>query len=94
MPPVRSFARADEIFERERAQASPHVLVSGSLDRSLIVWDVASGKHVATLFGHMEGVWCVKFNTLHIVSGSQDGRIIVRTDWAGARNGRARARPQ
>jgi F-box and WD-40 domain protein MET30 len=57
---------------------SPRVLVSGSLDRTLKVWDVRTGRHVATLFGHLDGVWCLRFDTLHIVSGSQDGRILVR----------------
>jgi len=52
--------------------------MSSSLDRTLMLWERATGKHLATMFGHLEGVWCVKFDTLHIVSGSQDGRIIVR----------------
>ena len=65
---------------RAAAQISARVLVSSSLDRSLMVWDVGTGRHITTLFGHLEGVWCVKFDALHIVSGSQDGRIIVR-EW-------------
>jgi len=51
--------------------------MSSSLDRTLMLWERATGKHLVTMFGHLEGVWCVKFDALHIVSGSQDGRIIV-----------------
>ena len=56
-----------------------------------MVWDLATGKHVATLFGHIDGVWCLKFDTLHVVSGSQDGRVIVRAAIVGWRGGPGRA---
>ena len=33
-------------------------VVSGSLDKTLKVWDVATGKCVATLGGHLKDVRC------------------------------------
>jgi F-box/WD-40 domain protein MET30 len=54
-----------------------HTLVTCSLDNSLKVWDIASGHCIRTLFGHLEGVWCVDANSLHIVSGAQDRSIKI-----------------
>ena len=51
-------------------------IVSGSLDNTVKVWD-QNGDCVKTLFGHMEGVWCVAFDSLRIVSGSNEGKLNV-----------------
>lgn len=53
------------------------VLVSGSLDNTLKLWDVRTGRCFHTLFGHVEGVWCVDCDTLRIVSASHDRTIKV-----------------
>ena len=45
------------------------IVVSGSDDGTLKLWDVASGALVRTLKGHNQGVWSVAF--------SPDGRLIV-----------------
>jgi F-box/WD-40 domain protein MET30 len=54
------------------------LLVSGSLDNTVKLWDIDSGKVVRTLFGHLEGVWAVACNKMRIVSGSHDRTIKVR----------------
>ena len=53
------------------------VLVSGSLDNTLKLWDVRTCRCFHTLFGHVEGVWCVDCDTLRIVSASHDRTIKV-----------------
>lgn len=53
------------------------VLVSGSLDNTIKVWDIESGKAMKTLFGHIEGVWAIACDKLRLVSGSHDRTIKV-----------------
>jgi F-box/WD-40 domain protein MET30 len=53
-------------------------LVSGSLDNTVKVWDIESGKVMRTLFGHIEGVWAVACNEMRLVSGSHDRTIKVK----------------
>lgn len=53
------------------------VLVTGSLDNTIRVWDVDTGKATQTLFGHIEGVWAVDGDKLRLVSGSHDRTIKV-----------------
>jgi F-box/WD-40 domain protein MET30 len=54
------------------------LLVSGSLDNTVKLWDIDSGKVVRTHFGHLEGVWAVACNKMRLVSGSHDRTIKVR----------------
>jgi hypothetical protein len=53
--------------------------VSGSFDKTLMVWDVTSGKAVRTLEGHSEAVNAVIFSgdAGIIASGSNDKTIIL-----------------
>ncbi|EMD34520.1 hypothetical protein CERSUDRAFT_55151 [Gelatoporia subvermispora B] len=53
------------------------VLISGSLDNTIKLWDIETGKVVKTLFGHIEGVWAVASDKLRLVSGSHDRTIKV-----------------
>lgn len=55
------------------------LLISGSLDNTLKLWDVESGQDLQTYFGHIEGVWSVASDKLRIVSASHDRTIKVRT---------------
>jgi len=69
---------------QEQSVLAPHsssyptpVLLSGSLDNTIKVWDVETGKPLKTLFGHIEGVWTVDGDRLRVVSGSHDRTIKI-----------------
>jgi len=53
------------------------LLVSGSLDNTIKVWNVEEGTCARTMFGHIEGVWAVDMDKLRIVSASHDRTIKV-----------------
>lgn len=53
------------------------VLISGSLDNTIKIWDIDNAKATRTLFGHIEGVWAVASDNLRLVSGSHDRTIKV-----------------
>lgn len=62
--------------KRETRPKKP-VLVSGSLDNTIKVWDIETGQAVRTLFGHIEGVWAVACDKLRLVSASHDRTVKV-----------------
>ncbi|KAG5416747.1 sconB [Candida metapsilosis] len=53
-----------------------HILTS-SLDNTIKLWDVATGKCIRTQFGHIEGVWSIAADTFRIISGAHDRMIKV-----------------
>ena len=53
------------------------VLVSGSLDNTIKLWDIETGQAIRTYFGHIEGVWAVASDKMRLVSGSHDRTIKV-----------------
>jgi WD40 repeat protein len=49
------------------------LMATGSLDRSIKLYQLTDGSLVQTLIGHQKGVWCVKFLTKFLLcSGSYD----------------------
>lgn len=62
---------------QERSSRQKPVLISGSLDNTIKIWDIDMGKVQRTLFGHIEGVWAVASDRLRLVSGSHDRTIKV-----------------
>lgn len=59
-----------------RPRPPPYMLTS-SLDATIRLWDVASGRCIRTYFGHVEGVWAIAADTLRIVSGAHDRTVKV-----------------
>ncbi|KAF7777462.1 hypothetical protein Agabi119p4_3534 [Agaricus bisporus var. burnettii] len=53
------------------------LLISGSLDNTVKLWDIETGETLRTFFGHIEGVWAVASDKLRLVSGSHDRTIKV-----------------
>ncbi|KAL6066254.1 SCF complex F-box protein MET30 [Balamuthia mandrillaris] len=53
------------------------LIVSGSKDRSIKMWNVHTGQCLRTLQGHRGNVYCVRFDDNRVVSCSQDQTIKV-----------------
>ena len=52
--------------------APPRYMLTASLDSTLRLWEVPTGRCLRTFFGHIEGVWALGADTLRVVSGAQD----------------------
>lgn len=55
----------------------PTHLLTSSLDNTIKLWDVKTGKCIRTQFGHIEGVWSIAADTFRIISGAHDRLIKV-----------------
>ncbi|BEJ18157.1 hypothetical protein CspHIS471_0704340 [Cutaneotrichosporon sp. HIS471] len=53
------------------------VLATGSLDGTIKLWDVDTGRERNTLFGHIEGVWSIDMDALRLASASHDRTVKV-----------------
>eukprot|EP00123_Amoebidium_parasiticum_P013286 comp21876_c1_seq3/m.31301 comp21876_c1_seq3/g.31301 ORF comp21876_c1_seq3/g.31301 comp21876_c1_seq3/m.31301 type:complete len:240 (-) comp21876_c1_seq3:129-848(-) len=58
-------------------QYNEQVVVCASGDRTLWVWDMATGAHLHRLDGHKNGVACFHLTDKYIVSGASDRTVIV-----------------
>lgn len=64
-------------FVKSRDKLLPTHLLTASLDNTIKLWDVKTGKCIRTQFGHIEGVWSIAADTFRIVSGSHDKSIKI-----------------
>ena len=55
----------------------PNYMLTGSLDGTIRLWHVPSGRCIHRFFGHVEGVWCLAADTLRLVSGAEDKTIKI-----------------
>ncbi|ODV77626.1 SCF complex F-box protein MET30 [Suhomyces tanzawaensis NRRL Y-17324] len=55
----------------------PTHLITCSLDNTIKLWCVKTGKCIRTQFGHIEGVWSINADTFRIISGAHDRLIKV-----------------
>lgn len=58
-------------------QFDDNILVSGSYDCTIKIWDIETGEELRTLRGHALGVRCLQFDKTKLVSGSLDGTLKV-----------------
>ena len=79
--PRRAFG---DVFSENDRPLPPRYMLTGALDSTVRLWDVASGRCLRTFFGHVEGVWALAADTLRFVSGAEDRMVKV---WD-ARSGR------
>ncbi|OLY80037.1 F-box/WD repeat-containing protein pof1 [Smittium mucronatum] len=52
-------------------------LFSASLDGTIRVWDIDSGKCIKILCHHSEPVWSIASDAFHLISSHNDGRICI-----------------
>ena len=57
------------------SQMASNIIVSGSTDRTLKVWNAESGTCVHTLYGHTSTVRCMHLHGNKVVSGSRDATL-------------------
>lgn len=56
-------------------QFDDNVLISGSYDATVKVWDVNTGEELRTLTGHTSGIRCLQFDESKLMTGSLDNTL-------------------
>jgi F-box/WD-40 domain protein MET30 len=76
--PCTDTYRTEPIFPNDPDRPSPpQYMFTGSLDGTIRLWHVPSGRCVHRFFGHIEGVWSLAADTLRLVSGAEDKTIKI-----------------
>ncbi|KAH4223382.1 hypothetical protein HBI06_135080 [Parastagonospora nodorum] len=55
----------------------PSYMLTGSLDGTIGLWHVPSGRQVHRFLGHIEGIWSLAADSLRLVSGAEDKTIKI-----------------
>ncbi|KAI9323876.1 WD40-repeat-containing domain protein [Dichotomocladium elegans] len=58
-------------------QFDQNMLVTGSQDRKIKIWDLKTYQCIGTLKGHQGSVFCLKYKDNILVSGSSDSTVVV-----------------
>lgn len=58
-------------------QFDNNLLVTGSRDRNLKMWNIRTGQLLHTLEGHTGSVLCLQFDHRYLISGSSDSTLII-----------------
>jgi F-box/WD-40 domain protein MET30 len=66
-----------DTIENEGRPQPPTFIMTASLDNTLRLWHVPTGRCLRTFFGHVEGVWALAADNLRVVSGSQDRTVKI-----------------
>ena len=56
-------------------QFDDNVLITGSYDTTVKVWDINSGEELRTLTGHTSGIRCLQFDDQKLMTGSLDSTL-------------------
>jgi F-box/WD-40 domain protein MET30 len=71
-------APSEPLFPHDPGRpAPPSYMLTGSLDGTIRLWHVPTGRCIHRFFGHVEGVWCLAADTLRLVSGAEDKTIKI-----------------
>jgi F-box/WD-40 domain protein MET30 len=74
---VQPFSSTTNPATEEHHLSDSPIIMSSSLDNTIKIWDLNTGKCLRTLFGHVQGIWGLAFDKLRIVSGSHDKTLRV-----------------
>jgi F-box and WD-40 domain protein MET30 len=58
-------------------QFDDNILVTGSYDATIKIWDINTGREIRTLHGHQSGIRCIQFDDTKLISGSMDRTVKV-----------------
>lgn len=79
--PLHSSSQQDDetcFFPDDPTRPSPpSYMLTGSLDGTIRLWHVPSGRCVHRFFGHVEGIWSLAADSLRLVSGAEDKTIKI-----------------
>ena len=69
---------SESVFPDQPSRPSPpSYMLTGSLDGTIRLWHVPSGRCVHRFFGHVEGIWSLAADSLRLVSGAEDKTIKI-----------------
>ncbi len=74
-----SFVPNDEELNEKSSGKYEDLLISGSGDKSIIIWDMISYRMLSTLVGHTDIICSLSLsqNDIHLVSGSGDKSVKI-----------------
>ncbi|EWC46996.1 hypothetical protein DRE_03758 [Drechslerella stenobrocha 248] len=76
--PASSAGGGEPFFDLSIAsKAMPTHMLTGALDTTVKLWDVATGRCIKTLFGHTQGVWGLAADSLRAITGAEDGMLKI-----------------
>ncbi|ODV89817.1 hypothetical protein CANCADRAFT_28039 [Tortispora caseinolytica NRRL Y-17796] len=55
----------------------PNYIITSSLDNTIRIFDIRTGRCVRAMMGHIEGVWALDVDSFRVLSGSQDSTAKV-----------------
>lgn len=58
-------------------QFDEKILMTGSYDTTIKIWDIESGEEIRTLKGHEAGIRCLQFDDTKLISGSTDRSLKI-----------------
>ena len=71
-------AKTKPLFPNDPSRPTPpQYMLTGSLDGTIRLWHIPTGRSIHTFFGHLEGIWALAANTLRVVSGAEDAMVKV-----------------
>jgi F-box/WD-40 domain protein MET30 len=77
-PPMATTDRDSSFFPNDPDRPNPpSYMLTGSLDGTIRLWHVPSGRCVHRFFGHVEGIWSLAADSLRLVSGAEDKTIKI-----------------